>query len=69
MPDQRRSFPMGRGIRTTVKQVRTKQLGLPRGGNLRDGDGTTSVSGAPTRPLRDDDAQTLSQRGRDAVMD
>lgn len=64
MPDTRRTFRMGRGIRTTARQVLTRTLGTLRGTATA---GTFVNNNAPSRPLRDEVA--VSSRGRDAVMD
>ena len=64
MPDQRRTFSIGRGRGTTARQVRTKNLGFASSGRVP----------APARPLREDDARVYnslmgaySETGRDVL--
>jgi hypothetical protein len=64
MPDARRSFPRRMGIRSNVKQVLTRTLGMPSGSTTQE---TMVRNNAPSRPLRE--SSSYSSRGRDAVMD
>lgn len=69
MPDQRRTFAMGRGIRTASRQTtgRTKELSMPRGSTTESGRVTDLQIGEPTRPLRSESEYAYSSKGRDAV--
>lgn len=69
MPDQRRTFSMGRGIRSGSRQTtgKTRVLGVPSGGNMGDAPSTVGGLNIPTRPLRSEDERSLSMVGRDAV--
>jgi hypothetical protein len=70
MPDQRRTFSMGRGIRSSSRQTtgKTRVLGIPRGGGMGAvPSNDTGLNNVPTRPLRSEDESRLSQVGRDAV--
>lgn len=64
MPDQRRTFRMQRGIRTTARQLLSRTLGTLSGSTTQE---TRVSNNVPSRPLRDEVA--VSSRGRDAVMD
>ena len=69
MPDQRRSFSMGKGNRSASRQTtgKTKVLGVPRGGGMGSVPSNDTGLSVPTRPLRSEDEYAMSQAGRDAV--
>lgn len=69
MPDQRRTFSMGKGIRSGSRQTtgKTRVLGIPNGRNMGDAPSTATGLNIPTRPLRSEDEYAYSQAGRDAV--
>jgi hypothetical protein len=66
MPDQRRTFSMGRGIRSMSRQTtgKTRVLGVPRSNA---GASTDTGLNVPSRPLISEDERAMSSVGRDAV--
>ncbi len=62
--DARRTFGMGRGIRTTARQFLAQTLGSLRGASSA---GSTVSNNAPTRQMNP--TSGVSSRGRDAKMD
>ncbi len=69
MPDQRRKFSMGKGIRANSRQTtgKTRVLGVPSGGSMSDAPSTAVGLNIPSRPLISEDERSMSSVGRDAV--